>query len=324
MALRVATDFSGMESPLVALEQLKVEVFHEFSSDTCPHARRVIQTRFSPQRVFGDVLKRDSKDLPRNIDIYVAGFPCPAFSTLSNLRGWHKTDARPLRYFKQCVKVILKCNPKVFVLENVKAITSAREGKIHRSINSFLKRYCSQNYHIVGHILNTKDYGIPQNRERLYIIGLHKSIALSPLTCPRPVPLKIKFADLLEKGGKRRSISISLQTKLDACASLYDKHVFISPKIVTMVCSGSTVPSCLTRGGMGLYWSKNRQLTTVREELRLQGFPDSFTFPKGMSDSSCRELIGNSMSVNVLQALFARIFEDTSLLKKSYSGYFDV
>ena len=129
MVLCVATDFSGIEAPLVALNMLNIDVLHNFSSDICPNARRVIESRHSPRVLFSDVLKRNPKDLPNTLDVYVAGFPCPVFSSLSNVRGWHNNDRRPLRYFKECVKVLIKCTPKVFVLENVKAITYTRQGK---------------------------------------------------------------------------------------------------------------------------------------------------------------------------------------------------
>jgi site-specific DNA-cytosine methylase len=71
--------------------------------------------------------------------------------------------------------------------------------------------------------------------------------------------------------------------------------------------------ACLTRRGGGAYWSGAHILSTVREELRLQGFPDSFRFPEGLSESACRGLSGNSMSVNVLRALFKQIFREAKL-----------
>ena len=69
--LRVGTDFSGMETPILALEALKVKYRHLFSSDICPIARRVIEEKFNPEVLYGDVHKRGTADLPRKLDIYI-------------------------------------------------------------------------------------------------------------------------------------------------------------------------------------------------------------------------------------------------------------
>ena len=307
--LRVGTDYSGMESPLVALQTMRVRFRHEFASDVDAGARRVIEERFRPRRLFHDVLKRSPRALPAGLDLYVAGFPCQAFSSINSLTGHHALPRAPLRHFDQCLKVVATCRPKAFVLENVPRLLSVHGGRTFKALRARLVGACARHYHLSTHVLDSKDFGLPQHRRRLYIVGLRKTVADGPMPPPRPRALRTTFADLVEKGAARRPITPAAQRRFDACARQFRRPVFIPPVLSSMLCTGTTdVPGCLTRAGGGVYWSKRRLLSTVREELRLQGFPDSFVFPEGVSDRKARELIGNSMSVNVLRAIFRQIF----------------
>ena len=311
--LRVGTDYSGIEAPIVTLRALHQPVSHEFSSEICPHATKVIKALFKPKVLFANALKQ--RTLPSKLDIYVAGFPCPIFSQINSLTGNHADARNPLVHFKNCLSVVKACKPKVFILENVKNIKHTQGGKIWKKLHQSVRNVCESHYHLVTHKMNTKDYGAPQNRERMYIIGLRNDIARKPLSCPKTKPLKIKFEDIMEKRAQRRAISPKMQQRYDKCSKQIPLSSFMPVSILRMKCCGSPLPPCLTRRGEGIYWSKRNILTTVREELRLQGFPDTFKFPEGMSGTVCRQLIGNSMSVNVLKALFKQIFKETKLRK---------
>lgn len=311
--LLVGTDYSGIEAPIIALKGMNQKISHEFSSEICPHATKVIEARFRPKVLFENALSR--RKLPSQLDIYIAGFPCPVFSQINSLTGNHANVQKPLLHFQNCLSVVKSCKPKVFILENVKNIKYTAKGRIWKSMQRSLETTCKQNYHLVAHVLNTKDFGIPQNRERIYIIGLRKDIAVKPLSCPKMKPLKLKFEDLVEKRGRRRPISLQTQRRIDKCGKKYAYPTFMSFSLLFRRCHGSKIPPTLSKHGQGIYWSKKKILSTVREELRLQGFPDSFKFPEGMSDSVCRQLIGNSMSVNVLKAIFKQIFKETKLRK---------
>ena len=313
--LTVATDYSGIEAPLLALTSMRQKISHEFSSETCSNATQVIKARFNPKRLFPNALTK--RILPRKLDIYVAGFPCPVFSSISALGGYHQNERNPLKHFKNCILVAKACKAKVFILENVKNIKHTQGGQIWKRLQQHLRKECGSQYHLVSHVLNTKDYGIPQNRQRVYIIGLRRDIAFKALSCPQKVPLTLRFEDLMEKRAQRRTISLKTQRRYDSCATRFAYPIFMS--ITLPHCSGSKTPVCLTKSGQGMYWSKKNIVTTVREELRLQGFPDTFKFPEGMSDTVCRQLIGNSMSVNVLKALFKQIFKETKLTKQNHN-----
>ena len=267
---------------------------------------------FNPATLFEDALQ--PRTLPSKLDLYIAGFPCPVFSKLNSLTGKHRFVKNPLKHFKNCLSVVKACKPRVFILENVKNIKHTEGGRIWTRLQRHLRSACQSQYHLASHVMNTRDYGVPQNRERVYIVGLRRDVARKPLSLPKARPLTMKFEDIMEKRVPRRVISPKMRQQYDACAKrLHLLSVFMPVSILRMKCTGSSIPPTLSKEGRGLYWSKEKILTTVREELRLQGFPDTFAFPEGMSDTVCRQLIGNSMSVNVLKALMNQIFEETKV-----------
>lgn len=295
--LRVGTDYSGMETPIIALRALGVRYRHLFSSDVCPKARLVIQEKFEPERLFEDATKRLPGELPEKLDLYVAGFPCQVFSSISPLAGHHRNPVRPLKHFLTCVETIEKCEPSVFILENVPRLVTTAGGHYFRKVQKVLGGL--KGYRISYSILNARDYGSPQNRRRLFIVGSTKGL----IRPPAPVLPPRNFESLMERGATRAKASKRSQAILDRCARRFHGPVFMNRNLVTLVCHGSPHPPCLTAVGRGVYWSKRKIFTTLREDMRLQGIPDSFSFPSGISETWGRKLVGNAMSVDVLKPL---------------------
>jgi site-specific DNA-cytosine methylase len=304
--LLVGTDYSGMETPLLALRALRVKHRHLFSSDVCPKALSVIEEKFQPEVIFTDALKRDPADLPPRLDLYVAGFPCQVFSSINQLTGNHRSPTDPLKHFRACVEAIKACRPTVFILENVPGLITSKGGRHFASIESTLNRL--QPYEVHYLILNARDYGSPQNRERLFMVGFREGTPRGA-TLPPPKKAAKSFEDILERDAERQIPSPTKQKVLDACARQYRTPVFMVPNLVHMSFHGSVEPSCLTRNGRGLYWSKRKILTTLREDMRLQGIPDTFSFPENISVSAGRQLVGNAMSVDVLKCLLREVLK---------------
>ena len=168
MILRVGTDCSGIEAPIQALLQIGVKFKHVFSSDIDKFCIQSIKANYNPKIIFGDITKRNIKDVP-DIDLYVCGFPCQSFSILGKQRGFD--DIRGNIFFS-CIHLIKKKKPKYFILENVKGLFTHNKGNTWFVIQNELKELEKYGYYIKYKILNTKDYGIPQNRERIYIVGV--------------------------------------------------------------------------------------------------------------------------------------------------------
>ena len=200
--LRVGTDCSGIEAPIQALTQLGIPFTHVFSSDIDKFCIQSIKANYEPQILFGnkdgtfsdgDITKRRIEDVP-DIDLYVCGFPCQPFSQAGERKGF---DDKRGNVFWSCLEVIEKKQPKYFILENVKGLLGHDKpvgakrkeyGKTFNVIWSALLELKKYGYKVQWKVMNTRDYGIPQNRERVYFVGTKgdfewpKKISLLPLT----------------------------------------------------------------------------------------------------------------------------------------------
>jgi DNA (cytosine-5)-methyltransferase 1 len=166
--LRIGTDCSGIEAPIVALQQLKIPFVHEFSSEIDKYCISTIKANFNPKIIFGDMKQRKLKDIP-DIDMYVCGFPCQPFSIAGKRDGIHNPRGT---IFWECLRVIKYKKPIIFVLENVKGLLSIDNGETFKNMMDELKKI--KIYNVDWKILNTADYGIPQSRKRVFIVGIRK------------------------------------------------------------------------------------------------------------------------------------------------------
>lgn len=183
--LRVGTDCSGIEAPIQALTQLGIPFTHVFSSDIDKFCIQSIKANYKPDILFGDkdgpfpngdITTRSVDDVP-DIDLYVCGFPCQPFSTSGKREGF---DHKSGNVFWSCLKVIETKQPKYFILENVKGLlghnkpAGSKKGKYGNTFNviwSALIELEKYGYNVQWKVMNTRDYGIPQNRERVYFVG---------------------------------------------------------------------------------------------------------------------------------------------------------
>ena len=187
-SLRVGTDCSGMEAPIQALRNLGVSFTHVFSSDNDEKVRKTIRANYPPEILYKDITKRDVAKVP-SVDLYLAGFPCQPFSNAGKKQGFQDSKNRGTIFFR-IREYINKKRPKVFVLENVKGITSLGNGRYLKAIMRSLRGIRSpvgdvrgeltetscQAYRLEHRILNTKDHGIPQDRPRWYCVGIRKDV----------------------------------------------------------------------------------------------------------------------------------------------------
>mgnify|MGYP006272666853 CR=1 FL=1 len=175
--LRVGTDCSGIEAPIQALLQLKIPFHHVFSSEIDKFCLKSIEANYKPNIIFKDILERDIEDVP-DIDLYVCGFSCQLFSMLGKRKG--VKDKRGT-IFECCLEVIREKRPKFFILENVPGLLSIEKGKTFQNILQSLEEL--KDYTVKWKALNTSDYGIPQNRKRVFIVGTK-----GEFSWPEPVP----------------------------------------------------------------------------------------------------------------------------------------
>jgi DNA (cytosine-5)-methyltransferase 1 len=315
--LRIGTDCSGIEAPVQALQQLKIPFKHVFSCEKDSYAVKSIKANYTPEKMYTDITKRKHALLP-DMDVYVCGFPCQPFSLMGNKMG---TDDARSNIMYQCIKVIKRKLPKVFILENVKNFKFIQNGQpFQYLINELTKikatgadaNACDANaYNIYHDILNTKDYGIPQNRERIFIIGILKDIQKKDCIYSTPEKIQMKPLDdfiidktvcdrILNKNGTKilKKFSLDNLDTIISCCGFGNYMYNLSPTLTTR---------CDLH-----YHTKYKRYLTTKECLLLQGFAPSFI--QVVSNSQMYKQIGNSMSVNVLKEIFKRIFSITIIL----------
>lgn len=204
--IKVGTDFSGIGSPEAALKRLNIPHHNVFACDIDKYARQSFLELNSPDLFYDDITTRDYKEVPQ-LDLYVAGFPCQSFSLAGKRGGFN--DTRGTLFYN--VAEFIKVNqPACFILENVKGLLSHDNGRTYQTITDVLTNGGGTlngqmgmdtiedglGYHVYTKVLNTKDYGIPQNRERIFIVGFKY---YRDFNFPIKSPLLNKLKDILEQ-----------------------------------------------------------------------------------------------------------------------------
>lgn len=252
-----------------------------------------------------DIRKIGIDDLPR-FDFLLGGFPCQAFSIAGYRRGFEDKKGRGNLFF-DVARIIDARRPEGFLLENVKNLKSHDGGKTFRIIQQTLE---DLGYYVKSKVLNTMEYGnVPQNRERIYIVGFKNKEYTDNFEFPLPVKLTKKVTELLEKkvddkyyyNGKplyeKLKNDITEEGKVYQWRRQYvrENKSGVCPTLTAnMGMGGHNVPLIKDKKGI-------RKLTPL-ECFRIQGFPEDYTLPP-ISDSALYKQAGNSVSVPVLEAV---------------------
>lgn len=296
--LRIGTDCSGIEAPIQALKKLKIKYSHEWSCEIDKHAQASIKENYNPKIMYDDITKRQVSKLP-DIDMYVCGFPCQTFSLAGKRQGFDDTRGTIFFY---CVKVIRKKRPNVFILENVKGLLSHDNGNTWKTVLSTLNKL--KDYNIYHKVLNTRDYGIPQNRERIFIIGIKKtSMKGKVFEFPKKKKMKDVRSYIDTKDTSKDIPMPCVKNSLKRSKSVFVDLGFIN--IVSNNCYKTYTPTMVRKPTLWCVPMKRK--ANVKEYLSLQGFPKSFK--QVVSDRQLKMQVGNSISVNVLVELFKCVFK---------------
>jgi DNA (cytosine-5)-methyltransferase 1 len=303
MTLRIGTDCSGIEAPIQALLQLGIPFEHSFACDKDKYALQSINANYHPKKIYTDITKRKHACLP-DIDMYVCGFPCQPFSLMGNQMG---TEDSRSNIMYQCIKVIQKKLPKIFILENVKNFKFIEKGKPFNYLIQELQKIKNKDkefaYNVSFDILNTKDYGIPQNRERVFIIGIRKDVQTKPYSTPPKLPMQPLDDFIIDKTIYNTIVHKSLQKNLDKINNL--KNCIVTPFTFYFPLKHIS-PTLTTNCGKYFLTTYNKKVS-INDCLLLQGFSSKFN--QVVSNSQLFKQIGNSMSVNVLKSLFQSLFD---------------
>lgn len=266
-----------------------------FSSDIDTFCQDSYEANFG-SRPTGDITLVDESDIPDH-DILFAGFPCQPFSIIGQMQGFN--DIRGTLFF-EIARIIKHKRPKAFVLENVKQLVGHDRG---RTLKTIIKILQGLGYHVQYAILNALDYGLPQKRERVIIVGHSEPIMFS---FPSPIRPFKPLSEILEKRvDKRHYASEYIVNKRKAKhESAYKLSIWHENKAGN-ICSYPY--SCALRAGASynyLLVNGERRLTP-REMFRLQGFPDSYKIV--VNDSQARKQAGNAVPVNLAKAVILKL-----------------
>lgn len=264
----------------------------EFDEDAC----KTYEANFGEHPV-GDITKIDAKDIP-DFDILLGGFPCQAFSIIGKKEGFANETCGTL--FFDIERILKEKRPRAFMLENVRNLTAHDGGNTFRVIREHLE---ALGYTVYAKVLNALDYGVPQKRERIIIVGFREFTMFS---YPDPVPVSKRktLADILEKDvDKKYYVKESIR---DSRRARLKDPDYPKPYISHENMAGSITPhpysAALRAGASANYILINdERRPTEREMLRIQGFPDDFRIvvPYGKIRHQC----GNSVAVPVIKAV---------------------
>ncbi len=257
--------------------------------------------------VVGDIENINSQDIP-NAEVLLAGFPCQAFSIAGYQKGFE--DERGNVFF-QLARVIRDKKPRIIFLENVKNLLSHDKGNTYKVIKSTLENY---GYHIWAGVLNSSEYGnIPQNRERIYIVGFQNHDDFMRFIPPEPVELTRSISDIVDYNKKvddkyyytseKNKFYDKLEESIVKKDTLYQwRRVYVRENksnlcptlTANMGTGGHNVPLVLTKHGI-------RKLTPY-ETFMFQGYPKDFKLPD-QAQSHLYKQAGNSVVVPVIKRL---------------------
>ena len=314
--VRFGSDFSGMDSALVAMKRLGVAVSAEFVSDNDPKCIAFLQKVHRPRHLFDDAsVGQESKP---QVDVYVNTPPCPSFSAASHQRGL--ADARG-RLMKVGIQYAKKHKPPVWVLENVPTIATHK--KFRPVLNGLVSALEKLGYLVHVKVLNASDFGLPHSRQRMFIVALLRGATVSEFRWPSasdPVPIA-RVLDpwcATDKAGrlpKNARQSAQVKRAYTQAYKEYGIDARVDEVIVDSHASAEftgwrhRISPTLTRGRAisGGFWISTRgRYMSVPEMARLCGFSDSdMTQWPRQAKTVVGGMLGNCVPVHMIQAVLA-------------------
>ncbi len=314
--------FAGIGGFRLAMQNLGGKCI--FTSEWDEQAKKTYQANFG-EVPFGDITCEKTKQfIPSSFDVLCAGFPCQAFSIAGKRDGFEETRGT---LFFDVAEIINRKKPKAFFLENVKGLRNHDGGKTLETILRVLRN--DLGYYVPEpQIVNAKDFGVPQNRERIFIVGFRKDLEINSFRYPEESKVPVAFEDVKETQVVSAKYYLS-ETYLNTLINHRKRHQSKGNGFGYEIIPDDGIANAVVCGGMGrernlifdhrledftpvthIKGNVNREgirKMTPREWARLQGFPDQFVIP--VADSSAYKQFGNSVAVPAIQATAECILE---------------
>lgn len=325
--------FAGIGGFRMAMQNLGGKCV--FSSEWDAQAQKTYLLNYG-EVPFGDITKETTKAfIPDDFDVLCAGFPCQAFSLAGKRLGFEETRGT---LFFDVAEIIRRKRPKAFFLENVKGLLIHDKGKTIQTILKVLRE--DLDYYVPDpQIVNAMNFGVPQHRERVYIVGFRKDQNVNEFTYPAPTDKTKTFADIREEHTVSAKYYLSTQY-VKTLVAHKERHAAKGNGFGYEIIPDNGVANAIVVGGMGrernlvidtrledftpvtnIKGEINRdglRRMTPREWARLQGFPDNFII--GVADASAYKQFGNSVAVPAIQATAEEIIKRINLSKSIQYG----
>lgn len=291
------------------------------------NAQKTYRANFEDDfEIAGDITQIEEKDIPP-FDICLAGFPCQAFSMAGKRKGFDDNYKGMCRgtLFMDVARICEYHQPKVIFCENVKGLAIHDRGRTFKVIT---KTFESLGYTVFYKILNSKNFGVPQNRERIYLIAFRNDIAPEEFVFPKMTDDTKCLWDICEEKPVPAKYYLS-DVYLETLRKHKARHMQRGNGFGYEIRDWSDVAGAIVCGGMGrernlVIDKRQKNLTptthikgrinregvrkmTPREWARLQGFPDDFVL--SLADTHLYKQLGNSVTVNVIEAIAEKIKE---------------
>ncbi len=268
-----------------------------FTSEWDKFSQQTYLANFNDSKVYGDITQIDESLIP-NHDILLAGFPCQPFSQAGLKKGF--SDTRGTLFF-DIERILISKKPQMFLLENVKQLRGHDKGRTLKIILKHLKQIGYSN--VQYKVLRARDFGLPQNRERIYIVGFLDDTINFEFPKPTFEPTRVgeilennvdekyTISDKLWAGHQRRKRENKLKGRGFGYGMVTENSEYTNTISARYYKDGSEI--LIYQEG------KNPRKLTPREAARLQGFPDTFEIP--VSNTQAYRQFGNSVPVKVVE-----------------------
>ena len=318
--------FAGIGGIRLGFERaFKDDISTVFVSEWDKYAQETYIENFKDNfEIAGDITKINEDDIPQ-FDICLAGFPCQAFSMAGRHMGFNDDYKGMCRgtLFLDVARICEKHKPKVIFCENVKGLTIHDKG---RTFEVICKTFAQLGYKVFAKVLNSRNFGVPQNRERIYIVAFRDDISPEKFSFPNATDSTKRLIDIREQNPVPSKYYLS-ETYLNTLIKHKARHAAKGNGFGYEIREWDGVAGAIVCGGMGrernlVIDKRQTDLTptthikgeinkegirkmTPREWARLQGFPD--TYRLSLSDGHLYKQFGNSVTVNVIEAIANRI-----------------
>ncbi|MEH6618182.1 DNA cytosine methyltransferase [Maribacter arcticus] len=315
--------FAGIGGFRLALQKLGGKCV--FTSEWDKYSKLTYEANFG-EIPFGDITSEETKSyIPDDFDVLCAGFPCQAFSIAGRKGGFE--DTRGTLFF-DVAEIIRRKRPKAIFLENVKGLRSHDKGKTLKTILNVLRN--DLDYYVPEpEIINAKNHGVPQNRERIFIVGFRNDLGINEFKYPKPTDKTKVIEDILEPEEVSVKYYLS-ETYINTLRKHRARHESKGNGFGYEIIPNDGTANAVVCGGMGrernlildykltnftpvthIKGEVNKEgirKMTPREWARLQGFPDEFII-NVVSDAQAYKQFGNSVAVPAIQATAKQILK---------------